>query len=297
MRIQRNRFATLLPFVLLLAFSISQVGRLGMILLFSGENQKFSGAPRIKTPRRALTPAMGVYEDMVTGALIRGQVSDNSTSALGTENPSVDMELSQDNGDSDQLLVTGTLSGHWSFARVTIREKNNPDSLDYPIGEEVAGYRIQDIEAHSVVLKRGGFTIRVNVGETVLQAKERLKPKIPEASGEVLVSSQTIQKVLSREDVNRKLKDPNAIYKNARFGPHLVDGKIDGYKLYQVARDHVFYSLGARSGDVIRRVNGMPLSDTEKMLELWNSVKMAPKITVDLERQGKIISYEFIVRN
>jgi len=268
-----------------------------MILLFSGENQKFSGAPRIKTPRRALTPAMGVYEDMVTGALIRGQVSDNSTSALGTENPSVDMELSQDNGDSDQLLVTGTLSGHWSFARVTIREKNNPDSLDYPIGEEVAGYRIQDIEAHSVVLKRGGFTIRVNVGETVLQAKERLKPKIPEASGEVLVSSQTIQKVLSREDVNRKLKDPNAIYKNARFGPHLVDGKIDGYKLYQVARDHVFYSLGARSGDVIRRVNGMPLSDTEKMLELWNSVKMAPKITVDLERQGKIISYEFIVRN
>jgi len=77
----------------------------------------------------------------------------------------------------------------------------------------------------------------------------------------------------------------------------LVDGKIEGYKLYQVARSHIFYSLGARGGDIIKRVNGMPLNDTEKMLEIWSSVKTATKITVDLERSGKIITYEFLIRN
>jgi general secretion pathway protein C len=97
--------------------------------------------------------------------------------------------------------------------------------------------------------------------------------------------------------VNRKLKDPNVIYKDARFGPHLVDGKIEGYKLYQVARSHIFYSLGARGGDIIKRVNGMPLNDTEKMLEIWGSVKSATKITIDLERSGKILTYEFLIRN
>jgi general secretion pathway protein C len=55
--------------------------------------------------------------------------------------------------------------------------------------------------------------------------------------------------------------------------------------------------LGARGGDIIKRVNGMPLNDTEKMLEIWGSVKSATKITIDLERSGKILTYEFLIRN
>jgi len=255
-----------------------------------------SSQPKNKLAKQEVVLAISTYEEIVTGNLIRGIFYDPSKADSKSLDGSLDPELATDNGEADQMLITGTLSGHWSFARVTIREKAANDSEEFAIGEMVAGYKVQDIEPHYVVLKMGGLSLRVNVGETPAQAKERLRPK-GEENVPALASTQTVQKVLSREDLNRKLKDPNTIYKNARFGPHLVDGKIEGYKLYQVAKDHVFYALGARSGDIIRRVNSMPLNETEKMLEIWASVKQAPKITVDLERQGKIITYEFIIRN
>ncbi len=251
-----------------------------------------------KVARQEVILGISTYEDIVTGNLIRGQVYDpNDATKRGADGQILDPELGQDNGDDDQMFVTGTLSGHWSFARVTIREKANNDSEEFSIGEMVGGYKVQAIEQHFVVLKKGGLSLKVNIGETPAQAKERLRPKDGSQVSPIGPSSQTVQKVLSREDVNRKLKDPNTIYKNARFGPHLVDGKIEGYKVYQVGKDHVFYALGARSGDIVKRVNGMPLNETEKMLEIWGSIKQAPKITVDLERQGKIITYEFIIRN
>jgi hypothetical protein len=36
---------------------------------------------------------------------------------------------------------------------------------------------------------------------------------------------------------------------------------------------------------------------TEKMLEIWAAIKNSPKVTVDLERKEKIITYEFLIRN
>ncbi|MCW7504126.1 MULTISPECIES: general secretion pathway protein GspC [Leptospira] len=298
-RIQSSQFLTLIPVVLLFSFSLAYLLKLVLLLLFSTETGMNVGSQvRPKQTRQEVILAVSTYEDMVTGNLIRGQVFDpNDATKRGADGSPLDPEIAQDNGDDDQMLVTGTLSGHWSFARVTIREKQNNDSEEYGVGEMVGGYKVQTIEQHYVVLKKGGLSLRVNIGETPAQAKERIRPKDAAAVSNLGPSSQTIQKVLSREDVNRKLKDPNTIYKNARFGPHLVDGKIEGYKIYQVAKDHVFYSLGARGGDIIKRVNGMPLNETEKMLEIWGSIKQAPKITVDLERQGKIITYEFIIRN
>ncbi|MCZ8157730.1 MAG: general secretion pathway protein GspC [Leptospira sp.] len=298
-RIQNNKFVTLIPPVVLFSFSLAYLSRLILLFFFSTETGgATSSQPRPKLAKQEVVLAVTTYEDIVTGNLIRGIFHDPTVaSAKGADGVDLDPELAADNGDADQMFITGTLSGHWSFARVTIREKAANDSEEFAIGEMVGGYKIQDIEPHYVVLKKGGLSLRVNIGETPAQAKERLRPKGEEGLPAALASSQTVQKVLSREDLNRKLKDPNTIYKNARFGPHLVEGKIEGYKLYQVAKDHVFYALGARSGDIIRRVNGMPLNDTEKMLEIWSSVKQAPKIAVDLERQGKIITYEFIIRN
>lgn len=297
-RIQSNPFYTLVPCVLLFSYSLSYLLKLILLLLFSTETGiTASSSLRPKERRQEMVLSMQTYEDLVSGNFIRGQVFDpNDVTKRGPGNETADPEL-QDNGDDDQMLLTGTLAGHWSFARATIREKANTDSEEYGIGESVGSYKVQAIEQHYVLLKKGGLVLKVLIGETPAQAKERIRPKDMNGTVSLGPSSQTVQKVLSREDVNRKLKDPNTIYKNARFGPHLVDGKIEGYKIYQVAKDHVFYSLGARSGDVVKRVNGMPLNETEKMLEIWGSIKQAPKITVDLERQGKIITYEFIIRN
>ena len=72
---------------------------------------------------------------------------------------------------------------------------------------------------------------------------------------------------------------------------------LEGYKIHRVKPDHIFYDLGARSGDIIKNVNGFDLADTEKMFELWKSIKTAPRVTIDLIRGGKPVKYDFHIRN
>ncbi len=296
-RLQTNAFLTLIPVVVLFTYSLAYLFRMILIIFFQVPPSVSSQSIKSRTPKPEVIRSLSYYEEIVTGNLIRGAslVSEKGQQS-GSSRDAEGLDTSEDDSEIDPMILTGTLSGDFSFARATLRDKSGV-STEYAIGDEVGSFRVRSIEQHSITLKRGKFILKVDIGESILQAKEKIKKNTQESDTQQLTSSETIQKVLYREDVNRKLKDPNVIYKDARFGPHLVDGKIEGYKLYQVARSHIFYSLGARSGDIIKRVNGMPLNDTEKMLEIWNSIKSATKVTVDVDRKGKIITYEFLIRN
>ncbi|AOP34143.1 general secretion pathway protein GspC [Leptospira tipperaryensis] len=295
LELRKNTFYTLIPVILFFSYSLSYLLR-AVILAFL--NPSVQTANTNLNPTRKVGPetnrALSSYEEMIQGNLIRGIIP--RAGEVTTEG-----ELSTappDTGEGEEMRITGTLSGHWSFARVTIVEKGKPDAQEFATGETVAGYKIRSIALNYVVLEKGGVSLKVEIGQTPGEARAKLgQDAAPKGDPGQTASADTIRKVLSRQDVNRKLKDPAALYKNARFGPALINGKITGYKIYSVAPDHIFYALGARNGDTIKRVNGMALTETEKMLEIWGSVKTADKITVDVERGSQILTYEFIIRN
>ncbi|MCG6168049.1 general secretion pathway protein GspC [Leptospira sp. FAT2] len=296
LELRKNTFYTLIPVILFFSYSLSYLLR-AVILAFL--NPTVQAASSNSAPVRKMGPetnrALSSYEEMVQGNLIRG-IASRAGDMQATEG-----EMSTappDTGEGEEMKVTGTLSGHWSFARVTIVEKGKPEAQEFATGETVGGYKIRSIALNYVVLEKGGIALKVEIGQTPGEARAKLSPEAgAKSEGAPSGGGDTIRKVLSRQDVNRKLKDPAAIYKNARFGPALINGKISGYKIYSVAPDHIFYALGARNGDIIKRVNGMPLTETEKMLEIWGAVKTADKITVDVERGSQILTYEFIIRN
>ncbi|TGK13258.1 general secretion pathway protein GspC [Leptospira stimsonii] len=295
LELRKNTFYTLIPVILFFSYSLSYLLR-AVILAFLNPSVQTTNT-NLNSARKVgqeTNRALSSYEEMVQGNLIRGVIP--RAGEVATEG-----ELSTappDTGEGEEMRITGTLSGHWSFARVTIVEKGKPDAQEFATGETVAGYKIRSIALNYVVLEKGGVSLKVEIGQTPGEARAKLgQDTAPKGDPGQTASADTIRKVLSRQDVNRKLKDPAALYKNARFGPALINGKITGYKIYSVAPDHIFYALGARNGDTIKRVNGMPLTETEKMLEIWGSVKTADKITVDVERGSQILTYEFIIRN
>jgi len=74
----------------------------------------------------------------------------------------------------------------------------------------------------------------------------------------------------------------------ARMGRALLhrdeDGVFDGYRLSAIRSDSLPYTLGLRSGDVVHRVNGMPLSSMEAALQAWVSAQDDEVLHVDLTR-------------
>lgn len=86
------------------------------------------------------------------------------------------------------------------------------------------------------------------------------------------------------------------MYEN-KFTPITKDGKILGIKMVFIPQQNFLYELGARSGDIIRRINGQPMDNMNKLMELWQNIQTLNQITVELERGGKIIPFEIIIQD
>ncbi len=303
LRLQKNSFYLLIPVVLFFAYSFAYLIRSILVVIFN-PTQKVAVQSVRQTGRQTqseIPKGVNIYEDMVEGNLIRGRkVVDlpvDPNAAAGAPAPTLTEEVP----GAEETLVTGTLSGHSSFARATFKEKDKEEADEFRIGEKISGYKLKTIADHYVVIAKNGLNLKVEIGQTIKEAKvvyeEMMKTTNKPIPEKDMVAAERKSIPISRTDFEKYLKNPADLYKDARFGPNLVNGKIDGYKIYQVAATHIFYHLGARGGDIVKRVNGMPLNDTEKMLEIWAAIKNSQKVTVDLERKEKIITYDFLIRN
>ncbi|RKX98752.1 MAG: general secretion pathway protein GspC, partial [Spirochaetes bacterium] len=106
-----------------------------------------------------------------------------------------------------------------------------------------------------------------------------------------------IKRILSRSDVETKLfQRVNEILSQVAISPYLVNGKMEGIRLVRVPRNNIVYELGGRSGDIIRRVNGHELTQIDQMYKLWENIKDDRFITVDIQRNNQLITYNFEIR-
>jgi type II secretion system protein C len=205
--------------------------------------------------------------------------------------------------------LTGTLEGSAEFARALI-EVQGEGIREYCTASHfcrrkececsVQSASIISIAQEHIWIRMGQGRYKLKIGQSTTDLAQQPATTDPNAAAAPAATAggQVISKVISREEVNKNiLGNPAKIYEGAQFGPHLVNGKIEGYKIARVNDDHVFAKLGAKSGDIIRKVNGYGLNDTERMLDLWKAIKTAPSVKIELERDGKVITYDFQIRN
>jgi general secretion pathway protein C len=233
------------------------------------------------------------YKSMAEGNMIRDKIINSITIQ---EKDVIDSNtIPIDDPSIEETLLTGVIGGHTSFALASFKEKDKEDSEEYGIFKKIGetGYRVKEISQHHAIISKDNFVMQIEVGETIKEAKSKLinKKTIPEKDG-----SERIVRKISRTDFYRYINNSENLY-SSKLGPNLVDGKIDGYKIYSIPKGNLFYELGARNGDLIKRINGVPLNNMEKMLEIWTNIKNSTDIFIDLDRKNKIYTYHFIITN
>ncbi|MFW6067463.1 MAG: PDZ domain-containing protein [Myxococcota bacterium] len=72
-----------------------------------------------------------------------------------------------------------------------------------------------------------------------------------------------------------------------RTEPHLRDGRFVGFRLLSLwPEDPRFQDAGLERGDVIVRVNGQPIERPEQALQVWNGLRVASALYIELLRDG-----------
>ncbi len=101
---------------------------------------------------------------------------------------------------------------------------------------------------------------------------------------------------LDRELVDQVLSDPSQVARGARIVPAVQDGESQGFKLYAIRPNSIFAKVGLNNGDTIREINGFELSSPDRALEVYQRVRNASNLEVEVERRGERMTLDYSIR-
>jgi type II secretory pathway component PulC len=75
--------------------------------------------------------------------------------------------------------------------------------------------------------------------------------------------------------------------------PVMKDGAFHGFRVNALRDAQLFANVDLRPGDVVVRVNGMPIERPEQALEAFRSLTIASELRVEYERDGAVRELRF----
>ncbi len=173
------------------------------------------------------------------------------------------------------MTLTGVAAGAAAGCALLIVQ-GQPEAA-FCSGEEVSpGVRLDTVERDRIVIVRNGAREAVFMKDAEGGAAgAAVLPPIVQSVGtdRQLVDRRQLQQQLGRpEFLNQALIVPNP------------DG---GFLVRQVQAGSLYEKLGLRPGDVIRNVNGQPLTSMDDVMRLYQQFGTAQRVLVDVQRQGR----------
>ncbi len=101
---------------------------------------------------------------------------------------------------------------------------------------------------------------------------------------------------VSRALVDQILANPTAFIKKLRIIPSVKEGVTEGFKVYGLTPASLPAKLGLATGDLLRTINGLPLTSIENGLTAFGTLRDASTLELVAQRRGKPLTLQVSIR-
>jgi general secretion pathway protein C len=203
--------------------------------------------------------------------------------------------------------------GQLSYCIIQDESNRNREQSLYRVNDEVegTGARVKAVEWDRVILTRNGkdeilelkpaddartASIGRGVGRPVAAPRRGRGPgaqrQIPDdhiqATGEN-------EYLIDRAEVDNALENMSQLFTQIRAVPHFEGGQSTGFRLFAIRSGSLFDKIGLRNGDIIQKINGNPMNDPGKAMQLLEELRSESALSVEVirNRQPQTLSYQF----
>lgn len=156
------------------------------------------------------------------------------------------------------------------------------DEKVYAVGAVVpGGATVEAVLADRVLLRRDGRLETLRLPRDGVD--EGISYTEPEAREETPVEPADFGQM--REEI---IDNPTRLSELLRYSPVLEGGQIRGYRIYPGRDRASFAGLGLQPGDIVTAINGSPLSDPGRAMELMNNMTDQSNVILTIERNGTV---------
>ncbi|HEX7116881.1 MAG TPA: type II secretion system protein GspC [Steroidobacter sp.] len=152
----------------------------------------------------------------------------------------------------------------------------------YAVGDTVrSGTRLHAVYLDRVILDRGGQLEQLLLPRkslaTATMASNRPVPPPPTPG-----RAQFADNLRHIAETN-----PSAFAEVVRPQPVFANGVQRGYRVYPGRNRQAFAKLGLQPGDLVLSINGTPLDDPQRGMEIFNTIGSSARVSVTVERGGQ----------
>ena len=177
-----------------------------------------------------------------------------------------------------KLALWGTVTGV-SRVYAVIEDKTTRQQALYEIGDLIQEATLKQILRHKVILTYQGK-------DQVLEME--FDNPTAAASQHPFKTIQPPEISLDKRLIDESIHDMGMLMKQIKIRPHFTEGEPDGLMLYGIRPNSVFMQMGLRNGDIVKEINGMPITSAMDASTLFSQIKDAQEAKLTLFRQGKI---------
>lgn len=230
----------------------------------------FAGPPAISAAAGSAPAAAGANQpqfDVV--ALMNAHLFGQAASNLDSRNaPTTSMAM----------VLAGTIASEDPTKGFALIGDSAASARVYAVGASLpGGVRLHEVYRDRVIIDRGG----------ALEAL--LLPRNAALLGAPPPTAARTQDNPLRAAQEALQRNPDALSEIVRAQPvgDLGAGKIRGVRVFPGRNTAAFSKLGLRAGDLVTSVNGAPLDDPNRALEIFGTLQSVPEARVGVIRNGR----------
>ncbi|HET8724276.1 MAG TPA: type II secretion system protein GspC [Anaeromyxobacteraceae bacterium] len=217
-------------------------------------------------------------------------------------------------------LVAGIVTEKPAWSTAVVIDTTNRQTRSYAIGEEIQGAKLLSVERILDERDSTGRGFRVvaivchdgrkeyidfdtgggggappppapNVGVAPVPPPATAAAPDPDGVKKTADNKYEVKKSL----LDGTLSNLNSVATQARIVPSFKNGVANGFKVFSIQPNSFYSAIGVENGDVIQKINGYEINSPDKALEIYQKLREARHVTVDLERNGQVIRKEYNV--
>lgn len=179
------------------------------------------------------------------------------------------------------LVLAGTIAVDDPEKGIALIGETAANAKVYSVGESVTGgVMLKAVYTDRAVLNRNGQL------EALLLPRQ-MAGGAPPPRRSPINQPQSQGAALANRVRQMVADDPGAIAEVMRPQPVFADGKQRGFRVYPGRNREQFSRLGLMPGDLIMAINGTPLDDPARGMEIFRSMGSAAQVNVTIERGGR----------
>lgn len=189
-----------------------------------------------------------------------------------------------------KVAFLGSVHGTEGGLMAIVEDLTSKTQEIYRVGTQVPNVgTLQSVERDRVLFKSGPSEEWLRLAALGQLTSDGGIPPAPQP-----MRATPTRQVLDRREVTATLNDPTRLMTQAQAVPFLLEGKLDGFRLYNVIPAGFFDKIGLRTNDVVQRINGVELRDPGMLLSLFQQLRNENTVRVDMVRnsQRQTLTYE-----